>query len=452
MSDSVQKYSASRMGSAPIGPLLLSCSVPMMISMLVQALYNIVDSIFVSRVNEAALSAVSLAFPIQNLMIAFAVGTAVGVNAYLSRCLGEGNRTEASRAAMNGLFLAFCGGIAFLVFGILGARAFIASQTTDAQIMQYGADYLSICTLWCMGLFLQCMLEKLLVATGRSAFAMASQLIGALVNIALDPIFIFGLFGVPRMEAAGAAVATVAGQWIGAAAGLTMNLLCNKDINLTLKGFRPAGSTIKRIYAVGIPSIAMNAIGSVMTFAVNGILLGVSSTAVAFFGIYYKLQNFLMMPVNGLGQAAIPVVGFNYGSGQSDRVKQAWKVLLPTGVVFALCGTAVFLLFPAQLLGLFSASDEMLAFGIPALRIISVTFLFAVTTILCGYFASGLGNGVVNMIGGALRQLVVLVPCLWLLIRTMGIDRAWFAFWVSEVVACAYSLWATKKELRNKGK
>ena len=294
MSDSVQKYSASRMGSAPIGPLLLSCSVPMMISMLVQALYNIVDSIFVSRVNEAALSAVSLAFPIQNLMIAFAVGTAVGVNAYLSRCLGEGNRAEASRAAMNGLFLAFCGGIAFLVFGILGARAFIASQTTDAQIMQYGADYLSICTLWCMGLFLQCMLEKLLVATGRSAFAMASQLIGALVNIALDPIFIFGLFGVPRMEAAGAAVATVAGQWIGAAAGLTMNLLCNKDINLTLKGFRPAGSTIKRIYAVGIPSIAMNAIGSVMTFAMNNILIAFSSTAVAVFGVYFKLQSFVL--------------------------------------------------------------------------------------------------------------------------------------------------------------
>ena len=209
---------------------------------------------------------------------------------------------------------------------------------------------------------------------------------------------------------------------------------------------------VHEVEGVGLPTIVMQAIGSVMTFAVNGILLGVSSTAVAFFGIYYKLQNFLMMPVNGLGQAAIPVVGFNYGSGQSDRVKQAWEVLLPTGVVFALCGTAVFLLFPAQLLGLFSASDEMLAFGVPALRIISVTFLFAVTTILCGYFASGLGNGVVNMIGAALRQLVVLVPCLWLLIRTMDIEKAWFAFWVSEVVACAYSLWATKKELRNKGK
>ena len=370
MSDSVQKYSASRMGSAPIGPLLLSCSVPMMISMLVQALYNIVDSIFVSRVNEAALSAVSLAFPIQNLMIAFAVGTAVGVNAYLSRCLGEGNRTEASRAAMNGLFLAFCGGIAFLVFGILGARAFIASQTTDAQIMQYGADYLSICTLWCMGLFLQCMLEKLLVATGRSAFAMASQLIGALVNIALDPIFIFGLFGVPRMEAAGAAVATVAGQWIGAAAGLTMNLLCNKDINLTLKGFRPAGSTIKRIYAVGIPSIAMNAIGSVMTFAMNNILIAFSSTAVAVFGVYFKLQSFVFMPIFGINNGMVPIIGYNYGARQPKRITQTIKLAVCFAECIMLCGLILAEVFPHVLLGVFNASPTMLAMGILALRII----------------------------------------------------------------------------------
>ena len=235
-------------------------------------------------------------------------------------------------------------------------------------------------------------------------------------------------------------------------AALWFNRVKNPVIHVRLKGYRFLWQDVADIYRVGLPTIVMQAIGSVMTFAVNGILLGVSSTAVAFFGIYYKLQNFLMMPVNGLGQAAIPVVGFNYGSGQSHRVKQAWKVLLPTGVAFALCGTAVFLLFPAQLLGLFSASDEMLAFGVPALRIISVTFLFAVLTILCGYFASGLGNGVVNMIGAALRQLMVLVPCLWLLIRIMGIEKAWFAFWASEVVACAYSLWATKKELRNKVK
>ena len=261
-----------------------------------------------------------------------------------------------------------------------------------------------------------------------------------------------GLLGCPAMGIRGAAIATVIGQLIGAAAALWFNRVKNPVIHVRLKGYRFLWQDVADIYRVGLPTIVMQAIGSVMTFAVNGILLGVSSTAVAFFGIYYKLQNFLMMPVNGLGQAAIPVVGFNYGSGQSDRVQQAWKVLLPTGVVFALCGTAVFMLFPAQLLGLFSASDEMLAFGVPALRIISMTFLFAVITILCGYFASGLGNGMVNMIGGALRQLVVLVPCLWLLIRTMGIDRAWFAFWVSEVIACAYSLWATKKELRNKGK
>ena len=377
MSDSVQKYSASRMGSAPIGPLLLSCSVPMMISMLVQALYNIVDSIFVSRVNEAALSAVSLAFPIQNLMIAFAVGTAVGVNAYLSRCLGEGNRAEASRAAMNGLFLAFCGGIAFLVFGILGARAFIASQTTDAQIMQYGADYLSICTLWCMGLFLQCMLEKLLVSTGRSAFAMASQLIGALVNIALDPIFIFGLFGVPRMEAAGAAVATVAGQWIGAAAGLTMNLLCNKDINLTLKGFRPAGSTIKRIYAVGIPSIAMNAIGSVMTFAMNNILIAFSSTAVAVFGVYFKLQSFVFMPIFGINNGMVPIIGYNYGARQPKRITQTIKLAVCFAECIMLCGLILAEVFPHVLLGVFNASPTMLAMGILALRIIAIHFPMA---------------------------------------------------------------------------
>ena len=418
MSDSVQKYSASRMGSAPIGPLLLSCSVPMMISMLVQALYNIVDSIFVSRVNEAALSAVSLAFPIQNLMIAFAVGTAVGVNAYLSRCLGEGNRAEASRAAMNGLFLAFCGGIAFLVFGILGARAFIASQTTDAQIMQYGADYLSICTLWCMGLFLQCMLEKLLVATGRSAFAMASQLIG-----------------VPRMEAAGAAVATVAGQWIGAAAGLTMNLLCNKDINLTLKGFRPAGSTIKRIYAVGIPSIAMNAIGSVMTFAMNNILIAFSSTAVAVFGVYFKLQSFVFMPIFGINNGMVPIIGYNYGARQPKRITQTIKLAVCFAECIMLCGLILAEVFPHVLLGVFNASPTMLAMGILALRIIAIHFPMAGFNVISSSAFQALGRGTLALLVSVIRQLVVLVPAAWLLSHTGNVNAVWFAFPIAELVA-----------------
>lgn len=386
------------------------------------------------------------------LIIAIGVGTAVGLNALLSRKLGQKKPEEACRAATTGLFLMLGTSLVFTLVGLLFSNQIAAALTNDPELQQLCREYLSVNLVFCWGIFLQTYGQRLLQAVGDTVLSMVSLIIGAVVNIILDPIMIFGLLGCPAMGIRGAAIATVIGQLIGAAAALWFNRLKNPVIHVRLKDYRFRWQDVADIYRVGLPTIVMQAIGSVMTFAVNGILLGVSSTAVAFFGIYYKLQNFLMMPVNGLGQAAIPVVGFNYGSGQSDRVKQAWKVLLPTGVVFALCGTAVFLLFPAQLLGLFSASDEMLAFGVPALRIISVTFLFAVTTILCGYFASGLGNGVVNMIGGALRQLVVLVPCLWLLIRTMGIDKAWFAFWMSEVIACAYSLWATKKELRNKGK
>ena len=389
----------NKLAEMPIRPLLYTMAVPLMLSLLIQSLYNIVDSIFVARLSETALTAASLVYAIQFLMIAIGVGTAVGLNALLSRKLGQKKPEEACRAATTGLFLMLGTSLVFTLVGLLFSNQIAAALTNDPELQELCREYLSVNLVFCWGIFLQ-----------------------------------------------------TYGQLIGAAAALWFNRVKNPVIHVRLKGYRFLWQDVADIYRVGLPTIVMQAIGSVMTFAVNGILLGVSSTAVAFFGIYYKLQNFLMMPVNGLGQAAIPVVGFNYGSGQSDRVKQAWKVLLPTGVVFALCGTAVFLLFPAQLLGLFSASDEMLAFGVPALRIISVTFLFAVITILCGYFASGLGNGVVNMIGAALRQLVVLVPCLWLLIRTMGIDRAWFAFWVSEVIACAYSLWATKKELRNKGK
>ena len=328
-----------------------------------------------------------------------------------------------------------CGGIAFLVFGILGARAFIASQPTDAQIMQYSADYLSICTLWCMGVFLQCMLEKLLVATGRSAFAMASQLIGALVNIALDPIFIFGLFGVPRMEAAGAAVATVAGQWIGAAAGLTMNLLCNKDINLTLNGFRPAGSTIKRIYAVGIPSIAMNAIGSVMTFAMNNILIAFSSTAVAVFGVYFKLQSFVFMPIFGINNGMVPIIGYNYGARQPKRITQTIKLAVCFAECIMLCGLILAEVFPHVLLGVFNASPTMLAMGILALRIIAIHFPMAGFNVISSSAFQALGRGTLALLVSVIRQLVVLVPAAWLLSHTGNVNAVWFAFPIAELVA-----------------
>lgn len=437
--------SKNKLAEMPIRPLLYTMAVPLMLSLLIQSLYNIVDSIFVARLSETALTAASLVYAIQFLMIAIGVGTAVGLNALLSRKLGQKKPEEACRAATTGLFLMLGTALIFTLVGLLFSEQIADALTNAPELRELCREYLSVNLVFCWGIFLQTYGQRLLQAVGDTVLSMVSLIIGAVANIILDPIMIFGLLGCPAMGIRGAAIATVIGQMLGAAA-LWFNRVKNPVIHVRLQGYRFLWQDVADIYRVGLPTIVMQAIGSVMTFVVNSILLGVSATAVAFFGIYYKLQNFLMMPVNGLGQAAIPVVGYNYGSGQSDRVRQAWKVLIPTGVIFALCGTAVFLLFPAQLLGLFSASEEMLAFGIPALRIISVTFVFAVITILCGYFASGLSNGVVNMIGGAMRQLIVLVPCLWALIQTAGIDKAWFAFWASEAAACAYSLWAVKRE------
>ena len=429
--------SASRMGSAPVGPLLLSCAVPMMISMLVQALYNVMDSIFVSHINEAALSAVSLAFPIQNLMIAFGVGTAVGVNAHLSRSLGEGNQAEADRAAMNGLFLAVCSALAFVLFGLFAVRPFMASQTDDPAILQYGVDYLSICCVWCLGLFAQCMLEKLLVATGRSTFAMASQLIGAITNIVLDPIFIFGMFGAPRMDAAGAAVATVAGQWLGAAAGLVMNLVWNRDIHFSLRRFRLSGRTIKRIYTVGIPSIAMSAIGSVMTFLMNNILIAFSSTAVAVFGVYFKLQSFVFMPVFGMNNGMVPIISYNYGARKPERITKTIKLAVCFSETIMVLGFLVAQFFPDALLSLFNASPEMLAMGERALRTIALHFPLAGFSVICMATFQALGKGVLALCVSVVRQLGVLIPVAWLLSLSGNVNLVWFAFPIAELVSLA---------------
>lgn len=438
----------NKLAEMPIRPLLYTMAVPLVLSLLIQSLYNIVDSVFVARLSENALTAASLVYAIQFLMIAISVGTAVGLNALLSRRLGQKKPEEACRAATTGLLIMVGTSLVFTLAGLLFSPQIAAALTSDPELQTLSRDYLSVNLVFCGGIFLQTYGQRLLQAVGDTVLSMISLIIGAVVNIILDPIMIFGQLGCPTMGIRGAAIATVIGQLIGAAAALLFNRVKNPVIHVRFRGYRFRWRDVADIYKVGLPTIVMQAIGSIMTFAVNRILLSVSSAAVAFFGIYYKLQNFLMMPVNGLGQAAIPVVGYNDGSGASERVRQAWRVLLPTGAAFALCGTAVFLLFPAQLLRLFAAGDEMLIFGVPALRIISATFLLAVTTILCGYFASGLGNGVINMIGGALRQLVVLVPCLWLLLRTAGVERAWFAFWASEGTACIYSLWAVKKELK----
>ncbi len=442
--------SKNKLADMPIRPLLYTMAIPLMLSLLIQSLYNIVDSIFVARLSETALTAASLVYAIQFLMIAIGVGTAVGLNALLSQKLGQKKNEEACRVATTGLFLMIGTSLIFSIIGLFFSDQIACHLTNDPELQQLCKEYLSVNLVFCWGIFLQTYGQRLLQAVGDTVLSMISLIIGAVVNIILDPIMIFGLLGCPMMGIRGAAIATVIGQLTGSVAALWFNKVKNPVIHVRLKGYQFIWNDVVDIYRVGLPTIVMQAIGSVMTFAINSILLTVSSTAVAFFGIYYKLQSFLMMPVNGLGQAAIPVVGYNYGSGASDRIKQAWAVLIPTGIIFAIVGTIIFLLFPTQLLGLFSASSEMLAFGVPALRIISITFIFAVTTILCGYFASGLGNGVVNMIGGALRQLVVLVPCLWLFIHLFGIEKAWYAFWISEVVACVYSYVVVKSEMRKK--
>ena len=439
----------NKLADMPIQPLLYTMAVPLMLSLLVQSLYNIVDSMFVAKLSETALTAASLVYSIQFLMIAVGVGTAVGLNALLSRKIGQHKTQEACQAATTGLFLMLITSLIFSVTGIFFSGTIASKLTSEPQLQELCRQYLSINLVYCWGIFLQTYGQRLLQAVGDTVLSMISLIIGAVLNIILDPIMIFGLLGCPAMGIRGAAIATVIGQIAGAIAALLFNRFKNPLIHVSFKNYHFDWQDVADIYRVGLPTIIMQAIGSIMTFVVNSMLLSVSTTAVAFFGVYYKLQNFLMMPINGLGQAAIPIVGYNYGAKKSERVHQTWKVLLPTGIVIALCGTIIFCALPKQLLQLFSASPEMLVLGIPALRIISISFVFAAVTILCGYFASGLGNGMVNMLSAAMRQLVLLIPYLWFFIKTFGITHGWYAFWIAEIAACIYSYCASRKLLKN---
>ena len=439
----------NKLADMPIQPLLYTMAVPLMLSLLVQSLYNIVDSMFVARLSETALTAASLVYSIQFLMIAVGVGTAVGLNALLSRKIGQHKAEEACQAATTGLFLMLITALIFSVVGIFFSDTIASRLTAEPELQELCRQYLSINLVYCWGIFLQTYGQRLLQAVGDTVLSMISLIIGAILNIILDPIMIFGLFGCPAMGIRGAAIATVIGQIVGAISALLFNRFKNPLIHVDFKNYHFDWQDVADIYRVGLPTIIMQAIGSVMTFVVNSMLLSVSSTAVAFFGVYYKLQSFLMMPINGLGQAAIPIVGYNYGAKKSERVHQTWKVLLPTGIVIALCGTIIFCTLPKQLLQLFSASPEMLVLGIPALRIISISFVFAAVTILCGYFASGLGNGMVNMVSAAIRQLILLIPCLWFFIKTFGITHGWYAFWIAEIAACIYSYCVSRRLLKN---
>ena len=428
------------MGTMNINPLLVKLSVPMMVSMLVQALYNVVDSIFVSHVSESALTAVSLAFSLQNVMIAVGVGTGVGVNALLSKSLGEKNQERANKTAENGIFLALCSFVIFFVIGLTCMKPYFYAQTSDPDIALQGIRYLRVCSVFSLGLFLQTMSEKLLAATGRTNLSMTSQLIGAVVNIVLDPIFIFGYCGEALSGTTGAAVATVIGQFCGAGAAIFFNLKKNPDIQISFRGFRPSGEAIRRIYVVGLPSIAMQCVGSVMTFFMNQILMAFSATAVAVFGVYFKLQSFVFMPIFGLNNGMVPIISYNYGARDPQRVKKTIQLAITDAECIMLIGFCVFQFAPGLLLNLFAASDAMLAIGIPALRIICPHFLLAGIGIVLGSVFQALGNGVYSLIISVCRQLVVLIPVAWLLSRTGNVNMVWWAFLIAEVVSTTLSL------------
>lgn len=431
------------MGTMSINPLLIKLSVPMMVSMLVQALYNVVDSIFVSHVSESALTAVSLAFSLQNVMIAVGVGTGVGVNALLSKSLGEKDQYRANKTAENGIFLAFCSFAVFFVIGLTCMKPYFYAQTNDAEIAQQGIRYLTVCSVFSLGLFMQTMSEKLLAATGRTNLSMCSQLIGAIVNIVLDPIFIF----VFKMGVVGAAVATVIGQFCGCGLALYMNLRKNHDLHLRFRGFRPDWKIVGNIYAIGLPSVVMVAIGSVMTFCMNKILITYHSakeTAATAFGIYFKLNSFVFMPVFGLNNGVVPIVAYNYGAQNRRRMMETIK----RSAIYASCimvlGMAIFWAIPGTLVSIFNATETMKQVAVPALRIISLSFCTAGACIALGSSFQALGKSVYSMITSIIRQLVFLVPIAYVLARygqSIGNDDlVWWCYPIAEIASLGVTM------------
>lgn len=425
----------NKMGIMPVNKLLISMALPMMISMLVQALYNVVDSIFVAKLSEDALTAVSLAFPMQNLMISAATGIGVGINALLSRSLGEHNFEQANKAAENGILIEMIAYLIFLVLSFTFIRPFYVLQSGEGEITEMGIQYLTIVTACSFGIFTQIGFERLLQATGRTIYTLFTQGTGAVINIILDPIMIFGLLGFPKMGVAGAALATVVGQIIAGIIAVTLNAKKNKDISVKIKGFRPNAQIIKTILGVGIPSMLMASIGSVMTFCLNKILIIFSSTAVAVLGVYFKLQSFIFMPVFGLNNGMVPIVAFNYGAKNRDRLIKTVRYSLCYAMGIMIIGFGIMQIFPKQLFELFNASEDMLRIGIPALRIVSLSFLVAGGCIILISVFQALGEGIRSMIISFTRQLIFLVPAAYILSRLGDVNLVWWAFPIAEIAS-----------------
>lgn len=441
----------NKMGTMPENKLLLSMAVPMMISMLVQALYNIVDSIFVSRICEDALTAVSMAFPWQNIVIAIAVGFGVGINALLSRALGQKNDERVNQVAVNGLLLAGLSYLLVLVAGLIGIRAYMRTQTDIETIVNYGITYLNICILCSFGVFVEITFERFLQATGRTVYSMITQLTGAITNIILDPILIFGLLGFPKLGIAGAAWATVIGQCVGAVVAVMLNHFKNPEVHLRLRHIRPNGRLMGEITAISIPSIIMSCISSLTCFVMNMILIAYSSTAVAVFGVYFKLQSFVFMPVFGLNNGMVPIIAYNYGAQKPERIHKTIRLGMVYAVAIMVVGLLVFQLIPKELLRMFDASDAMLEIGAPALRIMSLAFVFAGIGIVSGSSCQAFGYSVYSMLISIARQIVVLIPAAYLLSLTGVLRSIWFAFPIAEIFSLILSLFFLRTTLKKTG-
>ena len=435
MKERPQPPQENKMGVMPIGRLLLTMSGPMMISMLIQALYNVVDSMFVSYISEAALTAVSLAYPMQNLMIAVATGTGVGINALLSRNLGEKNFPMVNRTAGNAIFLGLVSYVVFALVGLFGSRIYFTLQVTDPEIIQMGQDYLSVIMVLSIGCFGQVLLSRLLQSTGKTFYSMVIQMVGAGLNIILDPIMIFGLVGFPAMGVAGAALATVVSQIVGTLLGLYYNLRKNPEIQFAWNQLRPSGPIIARIYGVGVPSILLQTVSSLLIFGLNQILVAFSETATAVYGVYFKLQGFAFLPIIGMNNGMVPIIAYNYGAKKPERILQTIKLAITYAVVIMVVAVIVFQVFAAQLLGFFQASPEMLAIGVPALRTLSLCFLIGGFTIVSSSVFQALGRGLLSMSISVFRQLVLVLPLAYLFSLTGNLNMVWWSFPVAEVLA-----------------
>ena len=447
----------NKMGVMPVGKLLFNMALPMIASMLVQALYNVIDSVYISRYSEAAVTALGLAFPVQNVQIGFAVGIGVGINSVLSKSLGEGSREQADRVAGNGIFLSLVATALFILFGLFGTQPYYQMQHASSEILESGIAYTRICTIFTAGIFFEILFERMLQATGRTTHTMITQSLGAIVNIALDPVFIFGVewLGIPAMGAAGAAIATVAGQWAAALLALFFNIKFNPDVHLSFKNILPRMDILKPVLTVGVPAIVMNSISSVMNFSMNQILMGfeaVGETATGVFSIYYKLQSFFFMPLFGLNNATISIVAFNYGARKPERIIGALKVAVGTALAFMIAGTLAFELIPQVLLGIFELSDTFLELGKTALRIIAIHFPVAAVCIALGASFQALGNGIYSTVTALCRQLVALLPAAYLLSLTGNINAVWWSFPIAEVVSLIATLFFFVRIYRQKVK